>query len=165
MKNTLILFVSAILFTTSCKKSTDDIAPIPEKITTVAVAPTSIPAPVISAFNSRFAGASEVQWSMITSTTGRTEKVEFEVEFNHINQRHEARFDDNGIEKHHNITCISAAVPQIILTAFNSTHASIIVTEWKLTSAGTWKAHYLKAGVAWEATYSATGILLKEEMA
>jgi hypothetical protein len=163
MKNKLLVFATCLVFAVSCKKS-DSVTPINQAVVTPispsAVA-TTVPAPVINTFNSRFAGATQVEW--FTVATPNSQSREFEVEFNHSNQRHEARFDDNGGERHHGITCLDGPVPQVVLTAFRNTHPNDNVYEWNLRNDGTWKAHFMRGTVKWEATYTAAGILVKEE--
>jgi hypothetical protein len=119
---------------------------------------------VVSTFNTRFSSATKVEWFSTTSSSN-TQKKEYEVEFNHSSQRHSAGFEDNGTERHHSISCLTAPVPQVVLTAFRSTHANDLVYEWKLRNDGTWKAHYMRGTVKWEATYTAAGVLVKEEIA
>jgi hypothetical protein len=166
MKNKLLVLASClVLAMVSCKKS-DSVTPIDQSVVTPippsAVAAT-VPSVVTSSFASRFAGATEVEWFSVTASNSQGR--EFEVEFNHSNQRHEARFDDKGVERHHGINCTDGPVPQVVLTAFRSTHPNAVVTEWKLRNDGTWRAHYLKGTVAWEATYTAAGVLVKDEIA
>jgi hypothetical protein len=161
MKNKLFLFVASIIFAISCKKSTDAIVAQDQVITPVAQA--AVPTAVVNTFASRFPAATQVEWFSVSSSSSSSR--EFEVEFNHANQRHEARFDDNGTEKHHSITCIEAPVPQVVLSAFRSTHPNDSVYEWNLRNDGTWKAHFNRGTVKWEATYTSTGVLVKEEQA
>ncbi len=163
MKNKLFLIATSLIFAVSCKKSTDAILP-QDQTTFVPVAQSSVPTQVVNTFNSRFTGATQVEWFSVSSSNNSSSK-EFEVEFNHTSQRHEARFDDSGVEKHHSVTCLDAPVPQIILTAFRSTHPNDNVYEWNLRNDGTWKAHYMRGTVKWEATYTAAGVLVKEEKA
>ncbi len=162
MTSKLFFFATTLIMATGCKKSTDAVLP-QDQTTVAAISSASVPAPVVNTFNARFSGATQVEWLSISSSNSSSK--EFEVEFNHLNQRHEARFDDNGTEKHHSITCIEAPVPQVILTAFRSTHPTDNVYEWKLRNDGTWKAHFMRGTVKWETTYSATGVLIKEEIA
>ena len=163
MKFKLYFFVALIAITTSCKKSNDNISlPIVE---VKQVAASAVPSTVVSTFNTSYAGATQVEWFWVSTSSNSTNSVEYEVEYNHASQRHNSRFDNNGVEKHHSITCIEAPVPQIVLTAFRNTHTNDLVYEWKLRNDGTWKAHYLRGAVKWEATYSAAGVLIKEEQA
>jgi hypothetical protein len=161
MKNKLILAAICFLLATSCKKSNDGVTP-QEQVTVISAS--SVPVVVITAFNNSFPGSTEVEWRSV-NISGRTEKNEFEVEFNHQSQRHSSRFDDNGVSKKHNITCTSGTVPAVVLAAFRATHPTEVVTEWKLRNDGTWKAHYLKNTVLWEATYTVAGVLVKDEIA
>ncbi len=157
-----LLALSAIIFlAASCKKSTD--AVLPQDDTLVAVTQASVPAAVVNTFSARFVGATQVEWFSVVSSS--SQRMEFEVEFNHSSQRHGARFEDNGTEKHHSITCTTGIVPTAVLTAFRATHPNNIVYEWKLRNDGTWKAHYIRGIVKWEATYTAAGVLVKEESA
>jgi hypothetical protein len=160
MKTKLLLFVLVVTSLVSCKKTTEL---LPAEVQNV-VNEANVPITVLAAFNSAFTGATQVEWRTV-ATTGRTTKQEFEVEFNHQNQRHICRFEDNGTQKGHSISCTSGNVPQIILTAFRATHPSEVVTEWKLLANGSWKAHYLKGAIVWEATYTAAGVLVKDELA
>lgn len=161
MKNKLFLFASCLIFGVSCKKSTDAIIAQDPVVTPITQA--SVPPAVVSTFTSRFPAATQVEWFSVTSSSSSSREIE--VEFNNESQRHEARFEDNGTEKHHNVSCINAAVPQVILTAFRSTHPNDTVYEWNLRNDGTWKAHFMRGTVKWEATYTAAGVLVKEEQA
>jgi hypothetical protein len=162
MKNKLFLLATCAILATSCKKSTDAILP-QDTVLVTPITQSAVPTAVINSFASRFPAATQVEWFSVSSSNSSSR--EFEVEFNHSNQRHEARFDDNGTEKHHSITCLDAPVPQVILTAFRNTHPSDTVYEWNLRNDGTWKAHFMRGTVKWEATYSAAGVLIKEEQA
>jgi hypothetical protein len=164
MKNKLFLFATCLVFAVSCKKSTDAALATPVQSVVTPILQSAVPATVTNTFTSRFSGATQVEWFSVSSSSN-SQSREFEVEFNHSNQRHEARFDDNGTEKHHSITCIEAPVPQVVLTAFRSTHPNDNVYEWKLRNDGTWKAHYMRGTVKWEATYTVAGVLIKEERA
>jgi hypothetical protein len=163
MKNKLFVFAASLIFAVSCQKP--DTASITAPAVTTPISPsavsTTIPSTVTNNFASRFAGATEIEWFLVTSSSSQSR--EFEVEFNHSSQRHEARFDDNGTERHHGINCIEGPVPQVVLTAFRSTHPNDNVYEWKLRNDGTWKAHFMRGTVKWEATYTAAGVLIKEE--
>ena len=55
--------------------------------------------------------------------------------------------------------------PQAVLTAFVTKFGNVPVRQWKLRSDGTWRAHFTRNGVAWEATFTATGTLVKSEAA
>ena len=121
------------------------------------ISQSSVPAEVLSSFNSSFSGATEVEWRHHSND-------DFSSEFNHNSQRHSARFDDKGHKSKDGIISLTA-VPQVVLDAFKTQFPSEVVYEWKLRNDGTWKAHYNKAGVKWEATFSAAGALLKNEKA
>ncbi len=159
MKMKLFVFATMLLLASSCKKSTD--ANLPTEPTVAAIAQTAVPAAVVTSFTNRFSGATQVEWFSVSTSSSR----EFEVEFNHTSQRHSAGFDDNGTERRHSVTCISAPVPQVVLDAFRATHPTSTVYEWKLRNDGTWKAHYFKGTVKWEATYTAAGVFVKDEIA
>lgn len=58
-----------------------------------------------------------------------------------------------------------ATPPQAVLNAFVARFGNVPVQEWKLRSDGTWRAHFLRNGVAWEATFKADGTLVKSERA
>ncbi len=161
MKNKLFLLATCAILATSCKKATDGLLPTQDQSVT-AISQSSVPAAVVSRFNSSFAGATQVEW-FSTSSSSSPSSREFEVEFNHSSQRHDARYDDNGNQRSHSISCLDGPVPQVVLTAFRSTHANDNVYEWKLRNDGTWKAHYMRGTVKWEATYTLAGVLIKEE--
>jgi PBP1b-binding outer membrane lipoprotein LpoB len=55
--------------------------------------------------------------------------------------------------------------PTAVTTAFVAKFGNVAVTEWKVRSDGTWRAHFTKNGVAWEATFTAAGALVKSEAA
>jgi len=55
--------------------------------------------------------------------------------------------------------------PAAVSAAFILKFGNVPVQQWKLRSDGTWRAHFLKNGVAWEATFTAAGVLVKSEPA
>ncbi len=55
--------------------------------------------------------------------------------------------------------------PQAVLNAFAANFGNTPVRQWKLRSDGTWRAHFTRNGVAWEATFTASGTLVKSERA
>lgn len=55
--------------------------------------------------------------------------------------------------------------PQAVLNAFVAKFGNVPVQQWKLRSDGTWRAHFIRNGVAWEATFTASGTLVKSEPA
>lgn len=55
--------------------------------------------------------------------------------------------------------------PQAVLNAFAANFGNVAVSQWKLRSDGTWRAHFTRNGVAWEATFTAAGTLIKSEAA
>lgn len=59
----------------------------------------------------------------------------------------------------------NAIPPQAVLNAFVARFGNVPVQEWKLRSDGTWRAHFIRNGVAWEATFTASGTLVKSEPA
>lgn len=115
----------------------------------------SVPAAVTTSFNNSFRNASEIEWQRHSSS--------FEVQFNEDSQRHDATFDDSGHQSSHSIICLSAPVPQVVLDAFRQNFATDNVYEWKLTNNGEWKAHFMRGSVKFEATFSASGALIKFE--
>lgn len=59
----------------------------------------------------------------------------------------------------------NTAVPQAVLQSFAALFGNVTVNQWKLRNDGTWRAHFMNNGVAWEATFTATGTLIKSEPA
>jgi hypothetical protein len=59
----------------------------------------------------------------------------------------------------------SATPPAAVSAAFKARFGNLSVRQWKLRNDGTWRAHFTYNGVAWEATFSADGTLLKSERA
>ena len=59
----------------------------------------------------------------------------------------------------------SATPPAAVSASFKARFGNLTVRQWKLRSDGTWRAHFTYNGVAWEATFSADGTLLKSERA
>ncbi len=155
MKKTFaVLAAFTFLFLASCKKADVTNASNPAEAINV-IPQSAVPAPVVTAFTARFAGATEVEWHRNSSL--------FQVEFNHSSRRHSASFDDNGHHNEDHITCMSGAVPAVVLAAFRTRNPNDSVYEWKLTSDGKWKAHFNRNGVKWETTFSATGTFISEE--
>ena len=58
-----------------------------------------------------------------------------------------------------------ATPPKAVLNAFVTKFGNVPVSEWKLRSDGTWRAHFMNKGIAWEATFKADGTLVKSERA
>lgn len=156
MKNRIILAVLSIFSLAACSKSGVDNNSNATGTANVIPA-SSVPSAVISSFNTSFPGATETEWQRHSNS--------FEVQFNHNSQRHDASFDDSGHQSSHSIICLDAPVPQAVLDAFRQNFPTDNVYEWKLTNAGEWKAHFMRGSVKWEATFSASGTLLKVEKA
>lgn len=57
------------------------------------------------------------------------------------------------------------AVPAKVLAAFAKAFPGVTVREWRFTSKGLYKAHFLRNGIAWEASFRADGTLVKSERA
>jgi len=70
----------------------------------------------------------------------------------------------NKISVHNRVT-VSATPPVAVQQAFTAIFGNIPVRQWKLRSNGQWRAHFLRNGRAWEATFSSTGVLVKSEPA
>ncbi len=156
MKNTILLFSFAALTLTACTKSgTEDNT---GGGTTTVVPSTSVPTATISSFTTEFSGASGVEWQRNSSSS-------FTVQFNHSSQRHSAGYDDSGHRSSHSIICLDGSVPQAVLDAFRQRFPTDNVYEWKLRNDGTWKAHFMRGAIKYEATYTATGTLVKFEQA
>jgi len=62
-----------------------------------------------------------------------------------------------------NSIVVAAAPPTAVLKAFTSMFGNVGVKEWKFRSNGQWRAHFVKNGIRWEATFSSTGALVKSE--
>jgi hypothetical protein len=60
---------------------------------------------------------------------------------------------------------VNAAPPAAVQAAFNANFGNTPVQQWKLRSNGNWRAHFMLNGVAWEATFTAAGVLVKSERA
>lgn len=155
MKNMTIIAAFAILNLVACSKSS--LNPSSQSGSAQVVTAASVPAPVIASFNSSFNGATNVEWFRGTNS--------FTSQFNLAGQRHEAGFDDNGHQSSHSVICTDGAVPSAVLEAFRQRFSSDNVYQWKLTNEGTWKAHFMRGAVKFEATFSAAGALIKFEQA
>jgi glycerol uptake facilitator-like aquaporin len=55
--------------------------------------------------------------------------------------------------------------PPIVVASFQAIFGNVPVLQWKARSNGQWRAHFLRNGVHWEATFTSTGILVKSERA
>ncbi len=155
MKNSLLAVLIATCLLASCSKSS--VSPNNGSGSAAVIDASTVPAAVITAFNSSFSGASAVEW--FRGDSG------FSSQFNLGSQRHEAGFDDNGHQSSHSIICTDGAVPQAVLDAFRQRFSTDNVYQWKLTNEGTWKAHFMRGTVKFEATFTAAGSLLKFEQA
>ena len=154
MKSKIIPALIAAISLVSCSEEAVDNN---TASTSVAVVPvSSVPSTTSSAFSTEFSGSSSVEWL-------RGSNNSFTVQFNQSNQRHSAGYDDNGHRSSHSVISLSAAVPQVILDAFRQLYPGDMVYEWNLRNDGTWKAHMMRGTVKYEATFSATGTLLKFE--
>lgn len=154
MKNMILLIAVGFLLLVSCKK---EVANTNGNTGAVSVIPaSSVPANVIAAFNGSFSSASETEWQHNSDDS-------FTCQFNMDDQRHEARFDDNGHQSSHDIICLDAAVPAAVLDAFRDAYPTDNVYEWKLTNEGTWKAHFMRNAIKWEVTFNNAGNVIKAE--
>ena len=156
MKNKILLAALSLLSLAACTKSAVDTNPSGGGANIVAAS--TVPSATRTAFDNSFSGATGVEWQ-------RNSSISFTVQFNLSNQRHDARFDDNGHQSSHSVICLDAAVPQIVLDAFRQQFSTDNVYEWKLRNDGTWKAHFMRGSVKYEATFSAAGTLIKFEQA
>ncbi|MBL0270885.1 MAG: hypothetical protein IPP99_19995 [Chitinophagaceae bacterium] len=154
MKNKIIPALIAAISLVSCSKEAVDNNGSNTAVTVVAA--TSVPASTVTAFTSEFSGAGSVEWM-------RSSNNSFTVQFNQSSQRHSAGYDDNGHRSSHSVISLSAAVPQVVLDAFRQLYPGDMVYEWNLRNDGSWKAHIMRGTVKYEATFSATGALLKFE--
>ena len=155
MKNTILSAFVGLIVLASCSKSFQNL--------TTSGGATIIPASAVlsavrTAFDNSFSGATEVEWQHNSSNS-------FTSQFNLSGQRHEASFDDGGHQSSHSIICLSAAVPQVVLDAFRQKFPTDNVYEWRQTSSGDWKAHFMRGSVKWEATFTAGGSFVKVEQA
>ena len=57
----------------------------------------------------------------------------------------------------------ASSVPVAVMDAFNAKYPGASVSEWKKLDNGNYKAEFTFDGQKWEATFSASGDLLKEE--
>lgn len=155
MKNIILPSLVAVLTLVSCSKQGPE-SPAAGAGNVNVVSSSSIPGATTTAFTTEFTGANGVEWQ-------RNSSNRFTVQFNHSNQRHSAGYDDNGHRSSHSIICTDGPVPQAVLDSFRQQYPADNVYEWKLRNDGTWRAHIMRGAVKYEATFSATGILLKFE--
>lgn len=153
MKSKIILSFLTVLTLASCSKEAVNQN---DSGTVTVVSASAVPASTTAAFAAEFAGATAVEWSRNSSSS-------FTVQFNQSSQRHSAGYDDNGHRSSHSVICTDGPVPQVILDAFRQLYPGDMVYEWKLRNDGTWKAHIMRGTVKYEATFSASGSLLKFE--
>jgi len=57
------------------------------------------------------------------------------------------------------------SVPSSVLSAFNTRYPSATQVQWKLLSDGTYKAEFFVGSVKWQAIFTASGTLVKEQHA
>ena len=153
MKSKIILSFLTLLALASCSKEAVNQN---DSGTVTVVSASAVPASTTAAFAAEFAGATAVEWSRNSSSS-------FTVQFNQSSQRHSAGYDDNGHRSSHSVICTDGPVPQVILDVFRQLYPGDMVYEWKLRNDGTWKAHIMRGTVKYEATFSASGSLLKFE--
>jgi hypothetical protein len=60
---------------------------------------------------------------------------------------------------------VNTSPPAAVLAAFTANFGNTPVRQWKLRSGGNWRAHFTWNGLAWEATFTAAGVLIKSERA
>lgn len=53
--------------------------------------------------------------------------------------------------------------PPVVVASFTAIFGNVPVRQWKLRSNGQWRAHFLRNGIPWEATFTSTGVLVKSE--
>jgi hypothetical protein len=63
------------------------------------------------------------------------------------------------------VKAMFATPPPAVLTSFKAIFGNVAVQEWKLRSNGNWRAHFIRNGRAWEATFTSAGVLVKSEPA
>ena len=153
MKSKIILSFLTVLTLDYCSK---EAVTQNDSGTVTVVSASAVPASTTAAFAAEFAGATAVEWSRNSSSS-------FTVQFNQSSQRHSAGYDDNGHRSSHSVICTDGPVPQVIMDAFRQLYPGDMVYEWKLRNDGTWKAHIMRGTVKYEATFSASGSLLKFE--
>ncbi|MFZ9388553.1 MAG: hypothetical protein ACO25B_11800 [Chitinophagaceae bacterium] len=155
MKNKLtIVLISAFAFASCSKQAIRENGTGAGNITVVS--PAQVPVATTTAFSNEFTGASGVEWQRSSSNS-------FTVQFNFSSQRHSAGYDDNGHRSSHSVICTDGPVPQAVLDSFRTLYPTDQVYEWKLRNDGTWRAHIMRGSVKYEATFSATGTLIKFE--
>ncbi len=154
MKNNLFIVAATALGMVACSKSAIDDSNATGNANIISAS--AVPAATTTAFSNEFSGATAVEWQRSGSSS-------FEVQFNHSNQRHSAGYDDSGHRSSHSIICTDGPVPQAVLDAFRQRFPTDNVYEWKLRNDGTWKAHFMRGADKYEATYTASGTLLKFE--
>jgi hypothetical protein len=147
-----VILLAALSFTACTKSSVDDNG----AGNTTGISSSSVPAATTTAFNNEFNSATGVEWQRNSSSS-------FTVQFNHSSQRHSAGYDDSGHRSSLSTICFDGPVPQAVLDAFRQRFPTDNVYEWKLRNDGTWRAHIMRGTVKYEATYSASGELLKFE--
>lgn len=157
MKNRIIpAFILALSMAACSKSAMEDNAPANTTGTANVVPAATVPQTVRNSFNNSFTGATEVEWQRSSNT--------FVSQFNLSDQRHDARFDDNGRQSSHTVISL-AAVPAVVLEAFRQRFPNDNVYEWKLRNDGTWRAHFMRGTIKYEATFAADGTFLKFEQA
>ena len=154
MKNNIFALALGAVLLSSCSKSALDNGGTGGSTVQI-VAASTVPQSARTALATNFPGASEIEWQRNSSSS-------FTSQFNQNNQRHSAGFDDNGHQSSHSIICLDAPVPQVVLDAFRQRYPSDNVYEWNLNN-GNWKAHIMRAGVKYEATFGADGSFIKFE--
>ncbi len=55
--------------------------------------------------------------------------------------------------------------PPVVVNSFRAIFGNVPVRQWKLRSNNQWRAHFTRNGIAWEATFTSTGALVKSEPA
>lgn len=138
-KSTLILALVGIAFA-SCKK-TDDVSP---------VTPTSEAS------------------TLATTQNGPDDMVGYNPNDDMLPKQSSAddnvkRANDDNQPRHSGKDDKSITVPAKVIASFNKLFPGSTVREWKFTSNSLYKVHFMRKGIAYEASFKANGTLVKVE--
>ena len=77
-----------------------------------------------------------------------------------ISQSHSGSFEDNPNGGGGDNT---RSVPAAVLATFNSLYPDAANIQWKLLNTGNYKAEFFRGSVRWQAIFTPTGTLVKQE--
>jgi hypothetical protein len=125
----------------------------------------AIPQAVLQSFTNLFGNVTVQEWSLRNDGTWRAHFLNNGVAWEATFKADGTLVKSEASGANNNNDDGSAGVPTAVLQSFTNLFGNIPVQEWKLRSDGNWRAHFMNNGIAWEATFTPDGTLVKSERA